>query len=70
MWDKVIEKAVNIKIRTSLQLSSEIRKINSKCPKYYKPSPKKDKNNTNREYQDRDKDKDKAKSHNPSFANS
>lgn len=63
----MIEKAVNIEIKASLQQSSGTKEIDSRCPKSLKPLGKKDKDNTNREHRDRDKDKDKTKSHNSSF---
>lgn len=41
MYKKVIEKAVNIKVKTSLQPPSEIKKIDFKCLKGYKPAKNK-----------------------------
>ncbi len=69
VWDKVIEKAIDIEAKASLQPLSRTRKIDSKCLKSYKLSVKKDKkHDANRE--NRDEDKDNAKSHNLSSANS
>ncbi len=70
MWDKMVKKAVNVEAKASLQLHSGTREIDSKCPRSYKPSVKKDKDNTNQEHWDRDKNKNKAKSYNLSSANS
>ncbi len=68
MWDKVVEKAVNAETKTSLQPPSGTKEINSRCPRSYRPSVKKDKDDTNRKHQDKAL-KDKAKSHNSFFAN-
>ncbi len=68
MWEEVIKKVVNVKIKTSLQLPSGIREINSRCSKSYKPSAKKNKDKAIHEYWDGDKDK--AKSYNLSLTNS
>lgn len=70
MWDKVVEKAINTEIKTSLQPSSRTREINSRCPKNHRPLAKKNKDNAHKKHQDGDKDKDKTKSHNLSFINS
>lgn len=40
MWKKVVKKVVNAKTKTSLQLSSETRKINPRCPKSYRLTKK------------------------------
>ncbi len=64
LWGKVIEKVVNIEVKTSLQPLSKIREIDSEYSKGYKLT-KKDKNKANWEY----KYRDKAKSHNLSLAN-
>ncbi len=69
-WEEVVEKAVNAEAKASLQPPSGTREIDSRCPKGFRPSVKKDKDEANREHRDRDKDKDKAKPHNPSSANS
>ncbi len=66
--DEVGEKAVDAKAKTSLQSPSGTREIDSRCPKGYMPSVKKDKENTNWEHWNRVKDK--TKSHNLFFANS
>ncbi len=63
MWNKVVEKAIDVEVKPSLQPPFRTRKIDSKCPRGYRLSVKKDKNNTNRKY--RNRDKDKAKSYNP-----
>lgn len=68
LWEEVEEKAVNVEAKTSLQLSSEARKTNFKCPKGYRPLAKKEKVEANQELED--KDKDKTKFNKPSFANS
>ncbi len=65
----MVEKAVNIEAKVSLQLPSKTRKIHSRCPRGYRLLVKKDKDDANRKHQDGDKDKNKAKSHNLSFAN-
>ncbi len=71
-WDEVIEKTVNTEAKAGLQLSSGTKEIDSRCPKGYRPSVKKDKDDTYWEQRNEvsNKDKEKAKSHNPSsFAN-
>lgn len=62
MWEKVVEKTVNVEIKASLQLFSGTREINFKYPKGYRPLSKKNKFEANWEHWD--KDKDKAKPHN------
>ncbi len=62
----MVEKAVDIKTKVSLQLPSEIKKIDSRYPKGYRPSAKKNKDEATWKCQDRIK----TKSHNPSPANS
>ncbi len=71
IWNKVIEKAINVEVKTSLQSLSGTKEINSKYPRGYRSLVKKDKDNINQEHQDEisNKDKDKAKSHNSSSAN-
>lgn len=65
----MVEKAVDVKAKAGLPPSFGTRKIDSRCPKGYKPSVKKDKEyNANREY--RNGDKDKVKPHNLASANS
>ena len=70
MWDKIIEKTIDVEAKTSLQPLFGTRKINSKCPKRYKSLVKKDKDDTYWEQRDKasNRDKKKAKSHNPSFS--
>ena len=46
MWDKVIEKAVNVEVKTSLQSPFGAREINSRCLKRYKLLAKKNKDDT------------------------
>ncbi len=72
MWDKIIEKAVNVEAKDSRQSPFGTREIDSRCPRGYRPLVKKNKGDANREHQDKalNKDKDKAKTHNSSFANS
>ena len=43
LWKEMVEKAIDIKVKASLQSPFGIRKINSKYPKGYKPSVKKEK---------------------------
>ncbi len=71
MWNKVIEKTVDVEVKTNLQPPSETREINSKCPKGYRLSVKKDKDNAYQKHCDEasNKNKDKAKSHNSSSTN-
>ncbi len=71
MWDKVVEKTVNTKAKANLQPLSRTREIDSRYPKRYRPSVKKDKDNTYWKHCDEisNKDKDKAKSHNSSSVN-
>ena len=66
-----MEKVVNAKTKAGLQPHSMIKEIDSKCPKKYKPSVKKDKYNAYWDYRNEasNKDKEKAKSHLLSFAN-
>ncbi len=70
MWDKIVEKAIDIEVKTSLKLPSGTRKIDFRYPKGYRPVVKKDKDNSNQEYRDEDKNKDKTKSHNHFSTNS
>lgn len=71
VWDKVIEKAIDVKAKISLQLSFKTRKIDSRYTKSYKPLVKKDKNDIDWEHQDEvpKKNKDKTKFDNVSFTN-
>lgn len=69
MWDKVIKKTVDTKVKSTLQPLSGTRKINSRYPKGYKSLVKKNKeNDSNQEPQNGNKDK--TKSHNPFSTNS
>ena len=70
VWKKVVEKAVDAKAKTGFQPHSIIREIDSRCPKEYRPSVKKNKNDAYRKHRDKvSKDKEKAKSHLLSSAN-
>lgn len=40
LWEKVMEKVVNIKAKTSLQPLLRIKEIDSRCPKSYKSTAK------------------------------
>ena len=62
----MVEKAVNVEAKTNLQPFSKTRKIDSKCPKRYRPSVKKDKDNAYWEQHNKasNKDKETAKFHN------
>ena len=70
MWDKMVEKAINIEAKAGLQPPFKIKEIDSRYPKGYKPLVKKDKNNAYWEQRNEatNRDKKKAKSHNPSFS--
>lgn len=46
-WEEVVENAVNIEVKASLQSFSKTNKIDFRCPKDYRSSAKKDKNKTN-----------------------
>lgn len=43
VWEEVIEKAVNAEAKADLESPLETKEINSRFPKYYWPSIKKDK---------------------------
>ena len=62
----MIEKAVNIEAKASLQPPSETKKIDSKYPKRYKPLVKKDKDDVYWDQHDKasNRNKKKTKSHN------
>ena len=45
-WNEVVEKAINVEAKTSFQLLSKAREINSRYSKGYKPLVKKEKNDT------------------------
>ena len=66
----MVEKIIDIKAKTSLQPLFGTKEIDSKCPKKYRPSIKKDKDNTYWKHCKKafSKDNKKAKSHNPSFS--
>lgn len=49
-WEEIVKKVVNVKVKANLQLPFGIKKIDSKCPKYYKLIAKKDKKERNWEY--------------------
>lgn len=66
LWKEVVKKAVNAKVKTSLQIPSKTTKIDSRYPKGYRPSAKKN----NEESIQKHWDRDKAKFHNPSLTNS
>lgn len=61
----MVEKAVNIEAKGSLQPLSKTGEIDFRCPKSYRPLAKKDRDKVTWEYQDGDK----TKSHNSSLAN-
>ena len=67
----MVEKVRNIEAKTNLQPPFYVKKIDSKSPKGYCLSVKKDKKDANWEHRNEafSKDKEKAKSHNFSFAN-
>ncbi len=71
MWDEIVEKTVDIKAKANLQSPSGTKEIDSRYPKRYRLSVKKNKNDAYWEHHDKtfNKDKDKTKSHNSSFAN-
>ena len=64
-------KVGDTEVKANLQPPFYIREIDSKCPKGYCPSVKKDKEDANWEHRDEasSKDKEKVKSHNLSSAN-
>ena len=65
-----MEKAGDVEAKANFQLPFYVREINSKCPKGYRLSVKKDKEDANREHRDKaSKDKDKTKSYTPFSAN-
>ncbi len=68
----MVEKALDVEVKANLQPPSGTREINSRCPRDYRLSIKKDKDNVNQEHRDEipNQDKDKVKSHNSSSANS
>ncbi len=64
----MVEKDIDIEAKANLQPPFGTREINSKCPRGYIPSIKKDKDNANQEHLAKAL-KDKAKSHNSSSTN-
>ena len=66
----MVKKTRDVEAKANLQPPFYVREIDSKCPKGYRPSVKKDKEDANREYRNKaSKDKDKAKSPTPFSAN-
>ena len=67
----MVDKAGHVEAKTNLQFPFYVREIDSKCPKSYCPSVKKDKENVNPEHCNKasKQDKEKAKSLNSSSAN-
>ncbi len=67
----MVEWVINAEAKVSLQPPSGTREIDSRYPKSYRLSVKKDKDDANWEHWDEapNKDKDKARSHNSSSAN-
>lgn len=52
----MVEKAINIEVKTSLQPPLRTKEIDFRCPKSYK-STKKDNDKVNQKYRDEDKTK-------------
>ncbi len=70
MWEEVVEKVGDTKVKANLQPSFYIREIDSRCPKSHHQSAKKDKKDIYQEYRNEvSKDKDKTKSHTPTSTN-
>ncbi len=67
MWDKMVENAINVKAKTSLQPPSRTKEIDSKYLRSYKLLVKKNKDKVIKKY--RNEDKNKVKPHNSSPAN-
>ncbi len=66
-WEEVVKKAGDVEAKANLQSPFHVREIDSRCPKGYRPSARKDKENTYQKPQNEaSKDKDKAKSHSSS----
>ncbi len=59
----MVEKVINVEVKTNLQLPSRTREIDSRCSKGYRLLVKKDKDDANQKYRDETL-KNKAKSHN------
>ena len=53
----MVEKAVNVEIKANLELPSDIKEINFRHLKDYRPTTKKDKDKANWEHQNRNKAK-------------
>ena len=70
MWNKVVEKTVDVEAKAGLQPLFGTKKIDSRCPKGYRLLIKKDKDNTYWEYcnEASNRDKKKVKSYNSSFS--
>ncbi len=64
----MVEKVINVEVKTNLQPPSGTKEINFRCPKGYRPLVKKNKDDANWKNQD-ETPKDKAKSYNFSSAN-
>ena len=66
----MVEKTINAKTKTGLQPSSGTKEINSRCPKEYRLSVKKNKDNAYQKYRNEafNRDKEKIKSYNPFFS--
>ena len=62
----MVEKVVDVEAKTGIQSPFETREIDSRCPKRYKPSVKKNKDNAYWEQRNEaiNRDKEKAKSYN------
>ena len=70
MWEEVIEKADNVVTKANLQPPSYAWEIDSKYPKSYCLSFKKDKEDIQQEHHNEiSKNKKKAESYNPSTTN-
>ncbi len=67
----MVEKTGDVEAKANLESLFYVREIDSRCPKDYRSSAKKDKEDTYGEPRKEafNKDKDKAKSHNSSSAN-
>ena len=60
-WDKIVENAVNVKVKACLQSPFKTREIDSRCPKKYKPLVKKDKDNPYQKQRNKASNRDKKK---------
>lgn len=70
MWEKMIEKVVDVEAKASLQPPFRTRKIDFRCSKNHRSSVRRDKNDANWKHWDEDKDKELAKSYNSFSTNS